>query len=101
MRKQPKNGARGGFARGVALLVAGCAGFVAPAQGAANDPARLFQKFCYECHGEGAHKGKIDLEEMLTPANLKKQQREWERAWKIVRHEFMPPVDAEQPTAAE
>jgi mono/diheme cytochrome c family protein len=101
MSQQPKNVVRGRFARAVSLLVAGWAGFTASAQGAANDPGRLFQKYCYECHGEGAHKGKVDLEEMLTPANLKKQQREWERAWKIVRHEFMPPVDADQPTAAE
>jgi mono/diheme cytochrome c family protein len=61
----------------------------------------LFQKFCFECHGEGARKGKVDIEEMLEPANLKAQQREWEKAWKIVRHEFMPPVEAEQPTPAE
>ena len=38
---------------------------------------------------------------MLQPENLKSQQREWEKAWKIVRHEFMPPLDAEKPSDEE
>src|SRR5688500_1379912 len=67
----------------------------------ALDGAKLIQKYCYDCHGEGARKGKVDLEEMLAPANLKTQQREWEKAWKIVRHEFMPPVGADAPNAEE
>jgi hypothetical protein len=67
----------------------------------ALDGAKLMQKYCYDCHGEGARKGKVDLEEMLAPANLKSQQREWEKAWKIVRHEFMPPVGADAPSAEE
>jgi hypothetical protein len=67
----------------------------------AADGTKLIQKYCYDCHGEGAHKGKVDLEEMLAPANLKSEQREWERAWKIVRHEFMPPVGADAPSAEE
>lgn len=73
------------------------------AQAAAEKPDghKLFQKFCFECHGDGVRKGKVDFEEMLIPDNLRKQQREWEKAWKIVRHEFMPPMDAEKPTAEE
>ena len=67
----------------------------------AVDGAKLIQKYCYDCHGEGARKGKVDLEEMLAPANLKSQQREWEKAWKIVRHDFMPPVGADAPSAEE
>ena len=67
----------------------------------AVDGAKLIQKYCYDCHGEGARKGKVDLEEMLAPANLKSEQREWEKAWKIVRHEFMPPVGADAPSAEE
>ena len=65
------------------------------------DGPKLFLRYCYECHGDGARKGKIDLEAMLAPANLKTQEREWEKAWKIVRHEFMPPVGAELPSPAE
>ena len=68
---------------------------------AISDASKLIQKYCYDCHGEGARKGKVDLEEMLTPANLNGQPREWEKAWKIVRHEFMPPVGADTPSAEE
>lgn len=38
---------------------------------------------------------------MLAPANLKTQGREWEKARKIVRHEFMPPVGVVLPSPAE
>ncbi|MGV3774083.1 MAG: DUF1592 domain-containing protein [Verrucomicrobiales bacterium] len=69
--------------------------------GPVADATPLIQKYCYECHGEGARKGKIDLEEMLVPANLQKQEREWEKAWKITRHEFMPPLGAEAPSPQE
>jgi Protein of unknown function (DUF1592)/Protein of unknown function (DUF1588)/Protein of unknown function (DUF1585)/Protein of unknown function (DUF1587)/Protein of unknown function (DUF1595)/Cytochrome C oxidase, cbb3-type, subunit III len=61
----------------------------------------LFQKYCFECHGDGVRKGNIDLEDLLAPANRPARQREWEKAWKIVRHEFMPPVGAEVPSDAE
>ena len=62
---------------------------------------RLMQKYCYDCHGEGARKGKVDLEEMLARAKGPAQHPEWEKAWKIVRHEFMPPVGADAPSAEE
>ena len=65
------------------------------------DGLKLFQTYCFECHGDGARKGKVDLQEMLAPANLKTKSREWERAWKLVRHEFMPPVGADRPTSRE
>ena len=93
---------RRGFRHGLLLALAAVATNAASDQiSQSQDAAKLFQKYCYECHGEGARKGKVDLEEMLAPANLKKQEREWEKAWKIVRHEFMPPVGAEIPSAAE
>jgi hypothetical protein len=66
-----------------------------------SDGPKLFQQYCYECHGDGVRKGKIDLEEMITPAGLQQQQREWEKAWKIVRHEFMPPIGADKPPPAD
>src|SRR5262245_58513937 len=93
---------REGFGR---MLLAACVAlsvnFGFAQQNFSNDVSKLFRKYCFECHGEGASKGKVDIEEMLAPANLKKQEREWERAWKIVRHEFMPPVGADQPSTTE
>jgi mono/diheme cytochrome c family protein len=59
----------------------------------------LLQKYCYECHGDGGKKGQIDLEAML--ARPQPARREWDKAWKIVRHEFMPPLGADLPSASE
>jgi len=83
-----------------AVLASGGMAIAAPSGPALHAP-KLFEKYCYECHGEGARKGKVDLEAMLAPASLAQSPREWEKAWKIVRHEFMPPVDALQPSAEE
>jgi len=71
------------------------------AASASAEPPKAFQRYCYECHADGMSKGKIDLDEMFTPDGVKKQQREWEKAWKIVRHEFMPPLGADKPSPEE
>ena len=68
---------------------------------ASGDGADLIRKYCFECHGDGARKGGVDLEGLLGSGARGVQQREWEKAWKIVRHEFMPPVGADMPTEAE
>lgn len=68
---------------------------------ASGDSADLIRKYCFECHGDGARKGGVDLEALLGSGARSGQQREWEKAWKIVRHEFMPPVGADMPTEAE
>jgi PAS domain-containing protein len=57
----------------------------------------LMEKYCFDCHGDGMSKGKIALNEMLTSGS----RAEWGKAWKILRHEFMPPAGEDRPTAAE
>jgi hypothetical protein len=66
---------------------------------AAEGPA-LFVKYCYDCHGGGEKSGQIALDEMLQ-AQPVAHRRSWEKAWKIVRHEFMPPVHVDPPSIAE
>ena len=39
---------------------------------------KLFEKYCYECHGDGAKKGGIELD-TLVGAPPAKNHREWER----------------------
>jgi transposase len=51
--------------------------------------------------GKGEKSGQIALDEMLKADSPTPRRREWEKAWKIVRQEFMPPVDAERPSAEE
>ena len=47
------------------------------------------------------NKGKIALDEMLQSAKKGAPRAQWEKAWRIVRHEFMPPAGAERPSTAE
>lgn len=73
--------------------------------GAASAPIRetreLLDVFCYDCHGEGTHKGDMALDKLLEEAPSTDRARHWEKVWKIIRHEFMPPADAERPSDAE
>ncbi|MEW6305497.1 MAG: DUF1592 domain-containing protein [Verrucomicrobiota bacterium] len=82
-----------------ALMLAVVAG-TGPAFAAQADATRLFEKYCFECHGDGAKKGKFALDELLK-AGPSASQASWEKAWKIVRHEFMPPAGADTPSPAE
>src|SRR4030095_6664863 len=61
----------------------------------------LLDQFCYECHGEGVHKGDLALDKLLQQPASTDRARSWEKVWKIVRHEFMPPADADRPTEPE
>src|SRR5262245_8370474 len=76
------------------------AAMCALARGAETGPA-LFAKYCYDCHGNGEKSGQIQLDEMLKLDPASTNRRSWEKAWKIVRQEFMPPVEAERPTVEE
>jgi mono/diheme cytochrome c family protein len=63
-------------------------------------PARapaLFAKYCFDCHGDGADKGGLALDALLRRPDAP----EWHKAWKIVRHEFMPPAGRKAPTPEE
>ena len=72
----------------------------AEASAALGGGEKLLQTYCYDCHGEGANNGKIALDEMLQPGAAEAHARDWQKAWQIVRHEFMPPAGAPQPDDA-
>jgi len=65
------------------------------------DARSLFKQYCYDCHGDGVDKGNLALDELLAVAGPGDKQAQWEKAWKIVRHEFMPPAKADRPSDAE
>lgn len=93
---------RRAFGAGLCAWLVAVAGPAAGRAGAAPaDGADLMRKYCFECHGDGARKGGVDLKALLGSGSRRAQQREWEKAWKIVRHEFMPPVGADMPSDAE
>jgi mono/diheme cytochrome c family protein len=62
---------------------------------------KLFETYCYDCHGDGSSKGKIALDEMLKTGGTNDYHANWDKAWKMVRREFMPPSTAKRPTDAE
>ncbi|MGE3312369.1 MAG: DUF1588 domain-containing protein [Limisphaerales bacterium] len=67
------------------------------------DAASLFKQYCYDCHGDGMAKGGFALDELLASADADAEGGEarWEKAWKIVLHEFMPPAKADWPSRAD
>src|SRR5580704_12068818 len=62
---------------------------------------KIFEKYCFDCHGNGAAKGNLALDEMLQTVSAPANHPEWQKAWKNVRYEFMPPAGAERPSLAE
>jgi mono/diheme cytochrome c family protein len=64
--------------------------------------APLLQKYCYECHGDGKHKGDVTLDADQTLAAVHQGAKKWETVMERVRSLEMPPDDADrQPSAAE
>ncbi|HET6408927.1 MAG TPA: DUF1592 domain-containing protein, partial [Chthoniobacteraceae bacterium] len=69
-------------------------------KGGALRAETLFEEHCFECHGDGIKKGEFDLEGLLQARTGPERHGQWLKAWKIVRHGFMPPADAD-PLPAE
>jgi hypothetical protein len=61
----------------------------------------LLTKYCYDCHGDGAHKGKLALDELTTDHLSAADRLTWWNVLKNVRAGIMPPQKKPQPTDAE
>jgi mono/diheme cytochrome c family protein len=70
-------------------------------EGSAPSVPQLFEKYCFDCHGDGMKKGKVALDELIKAGKSVENHGQWLTAWKLVRHEFMPPAGEETPTEAE
>jgi hypothetical protein len=53
----------------------------------------LLQKYCYDCHGNGKHKGKLALDSYKTPAEVETNRVIWEDVLRNVASQEMPPLD--------
>ena len=76
----------------------------AGAEGRASGPADarpLLEAYCFECHADGIRKGGLELDRLLEAPDKGPARAEWEKIWKTVRHEFMPPAGADRPLADE
>src|SRR4029079_11103240 len=65
-----------------------------------RDIQPLLSKYCYDCHGDGANKGKVAFDELKTESDVLNRDL-WQRALKNLSAGIMPPASADQPTAEE
>ena len=93
--------------RALGLIIAA---ILVPAGMAAADAARefkdkiepLLQDYCYDCHGDGAKKGDISLDEFKDLSSHLSNHDLWLRVWRNARTHLMPPVDEDfQPSPEE
>ncbi len=62
----------------------------------------LLEKYCYECHGNGRHKGDVTLDSDLSVAAIHVNAKKWETVMERVHSHEMPPEDADAlPSNAE
>jgi hypothetical protein len=98
--------------RPLSLLVcalAGAAGYAAPP--ASQAPARLAEfrkdvqplinKYCSDCHADGAEKGNVAFDQFPSDDALVADTELWFKVLKNVRAGVMPPAKKPQPTAEE
>lgn len=84
----------------------------APSQVAQDDSAapelvapELIQRYCFDCHGDGADEGNLSLDSVMTAADptastVDDHQRWW-KVLKNLRSGVMPPPEMDAPTAEE
>lgn len=61
----------------------------------------LFEKYCYDCHGDGMKKGGFALDRDRDVAAMTQHRADWQLVLRNVRSSEMPPEKKPQPTAEE
>ncbi|MBI1348970.1 DUF1592 domain-containing protein [bacterium] len=68
---------------------------------AANPPVEILQKYCGDCHANGANEGSLSFDQLLKSENAQADRPKWSAVWKNLRAQMMPPADQPQLSAAE
>lgn len=90
-----------------AIAVGAAPGFAAPVspKDAAADFHRNIQpllvEYCYDCHGDGSHKGGVAFDDLGSDQEMLANSKLWFTALKNVRAGLMPPDDGPRPSPAE
>ncbi|WP_435894389.1 DUF1592 domain-containing protein [Oceaniferula spumae] len=66
-----------------------------------KDIKPMLEHYCYDCHGDGMSKGKLDLDEYPNLASMRKDPKVWEHIIARVDYHLMPPPEEEQPEKKE
>ncbi len=61
----------------------------------------IFAKYCYDCHGEGASKGDIVLDDTLKHDGFLENELFWNKVWQNLYKHSMPPAQKPMPSSAE
>jgi hypothetical protein len=61
----------------------------------------ILQTYCFDCHADGAKKGKVAFDEFKSDQGAVDDRELWWRALKNLRANIMPPAKKPRPTAAE
>ena len=93
------------FARFLAAIVTGVAPalFAEPAAPAnfQTEVRPLLEKYCFDCHADGANKGKVAFDQFKSEGEVLADHDLWLRVLKNLRAGLMPPQKKTQPTKAE
>lgn len=63
--------------------------------------APLLQKYCFDCHGDGASEGDFRVDALIAEGKAAADPEAWWKVLKNVRAKVMPPKDASHPTPEE
>lgn len=66
-----------------------------------NSVQPILSKYCYECHGDGAKKGQVSLDEFASDKEMLGKTSLWMAALKNVRAGMMPPPDEDARPSSE
>jgi hypothetical protein len=72
-----------------------------PAAGYRQTIEPLLETYCFDCHGDGAAKGGLAMDEFGDLASHLRDRKHWLAVWQNLRSQVMPPSDKDQPTPAE
>ncbi len=93
----------------LASVALACLALLAPGLAAASEENRfaqtvlpLLQKYCWDCHGDGAHKGELNLDKYTTDALVAADRKIWSGILFHIDQWTMPPAKrSEQPSPQE
>ncbi len=91
------------FLPAFATPMAGHAQAPAPVAGKsfAKEVLPLMQKYCWDCHGDGAHKGELNLDKYQDEKSVLADRKIWAGVMFHIDQWTMPPAKKEQPTVQE
>ena len=67
----------------------------------AKDVLPVIQNYCWDCHGDGAHKGELNLDKYKDEKTVLADRKIWSGVMFHIDQWTMPPAKKDQPTAQE